>query len=382
MKVASLFTSFILLIMLSVSPSIADEAQPWQRFYDEKSNLYGFKGQAGKVRVPPKFVMVDAHQFNNIAAVIEQVDEETFKGYYLLKNGKKVGQDHLYMSGNYLDCECEEKIRFRDKKLDQVGFLDKNGNTVVPAAYSDATPFRNNMAVVLKGAIRICPDGSPYDPEKMNCEHFKWEGGRSYLINSKNQVLVEDFKYTTDLDWLSLNISQNEPVDPLREPFQGVNGKYYSFINVEKEFKQWLLSDFFKSTDTAGLHRNTFKEITYWHEGQKKWVRVGKVQFFKNNELPVSGIVNALKESKQEWEIHKNSMGMMMLSDNDIIRHARYFDSCLQAKTWRYPMFDVVITHYSNDSEKKFLYQDIFQFLKSDKGYKLVALSIKSVQLK
>lgn len=382
MKVKSIYMSLILLIVLSASFSFAGQLQPWQRFYDEKSNLYGFKDTAGKVCIPPKFVMVDAHQFNNIAAVIEQVDKETFEGYYLVKNGNKIGQDSLYMSGNYLDCEREEKIRFRDKKLDQVGFLDKNGKKVIPAVYSDATPFRNNMAVVLKGAKRICPDGSPYDPEKMNCEHFKWEGGRSYLINSQNKILIEDFEYTADIDWFSLNINQDKSENLLRESFQGIDGKYYSFVNFKKEFKQWVESGFLPLNDATGLSRYIFSEIPFWHGDQKKWTRVDIDSFLKNNAQTILNIINDIKKSKLTYEIHHNPVGMMILSHDDINRYAKYFDSCFHPNTWKYPMFDVVITHYSNDSKKKFMYQDIFQFIKSDKGYKLVALSIKSAQLK
>jgi hypothetical protein len=333
------------------------------------------------IKIPPKFAMVDANKFNNIVAVIEQVDRDNYQSYYLLKNGEQVGQGSLYMNGNYLDCECEEKIRFRDKNLDRVGFFDKNGNKVIPALYSDAEPFRNNMAMVLKDAQRVCPDGTKYSLEKGNCEHWRWDGGRSYLINSENKILINDFKHTRDLDWFSLKVTEKKSNNPIRESFKGINGKYYSFVNFQKEFQNWLESAFFLSDNFNSLKTNSFQKITFWDGNKKKWSSVNKAPFLKNHSKTILKIIKELKNSKLNFEIHKNSTGVMDLSfDNGL--YSSYFDSCSNHRIWKYPLFDLVISHYSNDGEKKLLYQDNFEFLKTINGYKLIMLSLKSAELK
>ena len=371
----------IVFFILISNFSFAEQYQPWQRFQDEKSDLYGFQDMNQQVKIPPKFIMVDADKFNNIIAVLEQVDKDNFQSYYLLKSGKKVGRDSLYMHGNYFDCEYEEKIRFRDKKLDRVGFFDKTGNKVIPALYSDAEPFRNNMAMVLKGAIRLCPDGEKYSPDKTNCEHWRWNGGRSYLINSKNEILINDFKHTRDLDWFSLRINEKKLDNPFRESFKGANGKYYSFVNFNNEFRHWLETDFLLSDDLHSLKINAFQKITFWNGDEKKWNSVEKDLFLKKNLKIILKSIKELKSQKLKFEIHKNPTGVMtLLSDDDFF--SRYFDSCSNPKTWQYPQFDIVITHYSKDSKKDFLFQDNFGFLKTIDGYRLINLSLKSVELK
>ncbi len=372
---------YIVISALNPNFSFAEQSQPWQRFHDEKSELYGFRDLDHQVKITPKFIMVDAYEFNNIIAVIEQVGKEGYQSYYLLKNGKKIGIENLYMHGNYLDCECEGKIRFRDKRLDKVGFFDKNGQVVIPAVYSDAEPFRNNMAMVLMGAQRLCPDGEKYSFKKRNCEHFQWDGGRSYVINTKNEILINDFNHTRDIDWFSLEITEKEKDNPLRETFKGTNGEYYSFINFKKEFTQWLVSLFFPADDVDSLKANTFEKIIFWDDDKKLWSEVGKDLFFKKNSQAILKIIKGLKSSTLKFEIHNNPLGVRISSfANDL--KSKYYDSCGNYKNWIHPLFDLVITHHSKKEGKKFLYQDIFKFLKTDNGYKLMEMSLRSAELK
>lgn len=371
----------MVLFTLNSNCSFAEQQEQWQRFKDEKSDLYGFKNINHEIMISPKFIMVDAHKFKNIIAVIEQIDKENFQSYYLLKNREKVGLDSLYMQGNYLDCENEEKIRFRDKKLDKVGFFNKNGKKVIPAVYSDAEPFRNNMAIVLKAAQRVCHDGTKYSPEKGNCEHFRWDGGRSYLINSENKILINDFKHTRDLDWFSLRITEKKLDNPLRESFKGTNQKYYSFVNFEKEFTHWLESKFLLSDDLKALKANSFQKITFWNSDKNQWNSANKDLFLNNNLKTILKIIKELKSLKLKYAIHENSTGVMSSSSDDDL-YSNYFDSCSNPKTWKYPLFDIVINHYSKDSKKEVLYQDIIEFLKTVDGYRLINFSLKSVELK
>jgi hypothetical protein len=51
-----------------------------------------------------------------------------------------------------------------------------------------------------------------------------------------------------------------------------------------------------------------------------------------------------------------------------------YFNNCGQPKTGRYPVMNVVITH----KDDKDFYQDHFDFLKTDDGYKLISLTIRN----
>ncbi|WHT39712.1 hypothetical protein QNH98_03240 [Myroides sp. mNGS23_01] len=84
-------------------------------------------------------------------AVSEEVGE-SWKNYYLTKEGRSVGVDSLYIFDNGSDCESEGFIRFRDSKTDQAGMFNSKGDIAIPAVYNDLTRVRNGMIIGLKGA--------------------------------------------------------------------------------------------------------------------------------------------------------------------------------------------------------------------------------------
>ena len=143
------------------------EKNLWYPFFLENSNTMGFKDKEGKVMIEPKFFApLSTGNFNNIYAVNEIDGDE----YYLLKNGKKIGIDSVYYFDTEAAYEREEKIRFRDKKTDRVGFFDKKGIVIIPAIYNEAENFYNDLAIVYKDGKRWCYDNN--SEERKNCEHY------------------------------------------------------------------------------------------------------------------------------------------------------------------------------------------------------------------
>tara|TARA_B110000211_G_scaffold231093_1_gene291965 strand:+ start:3103 stop:3477 length:375 start_codon:yes stop_codon:yes gene_type:complete len=122
----SLFT--VCLFLLLGQLGFAQNNDKWTSFSDKKSELTGFKNLKGEVMIEPKFMgFTIAKVFDVIIAVMEE-DSGTFKTYYLIKSGKKIGNDSLHIFDNGADCENEGFIRFRDKKTDKVGMFDEHRN--------------------------------------------------------------------------------------------------------------------------------------------------------------------------------------------------------------------------------------------------------------
>ncbi len=272
------FQIFVLLSFLLFDVSYADNI--WHLFRDTKNELIGFKDSKNNVKIKPKFIFTPAKEFHNIIAVIESTENNKFKSYYLLKNGNKVGFNSHYIWDNSPDCESDGTIRFRDKKKG-VGFFDRKGNVLIPAIYSNATPFRNGMAIVLKDATKMCFNGKPYSI-KNRCEHWKWEGGKTYLINKQNKILVENFWYVTNLNWLSVKISDKLIKDRIWDSFLGTDGKYYSFINYEKEFNIWFES-FLTLSDIKSLNNRSISELSVWSKKKAVWLHCQTKPFLKKN---------------------------------------------------------------------------------------------------
>jgi hypothetical protein len=211
---------------------------PWTVFWNDDSTLIGFKDQNGRTRIEPKYSeFTVARKFDKIIAVMEESKSNSeHETYYLTKTGKIVGRDHIYIYDNRPDCESEGFIRFRDKKTDNVGMYNGKGEIVIPAEYNDLTNVRNGLVGALKGAEKKYPDANKHS----GCDHFTWVGGKEYLINAHNQIIIENFKNDLGLDFFSLKIVPEPTQDGNRQSFLGVDGRYYSFIDYKKEFQGWL----------------------------------------------------------------------------------------------------------------------------------------------
>ena len=171
----------------------AQNSDIWISFPDKDTTHIGFKDKNGVIKIEPKFMgMTTAHKFENIIAVTEE-ENNNWKSYYITKEGKIVGRDSLYIFDNGPDCENEGFIRFTDRKTDKMGIFNSEGKIVIPADYSVLSKVQNGMIVALKDALK-----------KQDGEHFFWTGGKRYLIDLNNKILIEDFSDHTDLNFYSL----------------------------------------------------------------------------------------------------------------------------------------------------------------------------------
>lgn len=343
---------------------------PWVAF-NNAENLGGFKDLQGNIQIEPKFInLSNLMKFNNIVAVTEALESDKYVSYYLLKNGQKVAENSVYIFDNGFDCESEESIRFRDSTNGLVGFLDAKGKILIPAIYSDARPFRNGLAIVLKNAEKMChTDGQ--DSKAASCEHWYWSGGNTLLIDKNNNVLISGSIYESGLDWYSVEVMNRPSSDLLRESFLGVNGQYYTFVNFNDAFEKWLFTDFLMNLNINSLLKNSEQTITFWDDAQKKWVYYPKVIFMANNFAALKASLSKLKNAPVDLMYSITALNQSMY---DGAEYAQYFDDCGEAKTWRYPKFELVLTHRQEGREL----QDVFEFLKTPQGFKLLGVSLRS----
>lgn len=316
--------------------------------------------------------------FYNIVAVSEKT-----KQYYLLKNGKKVGVDSVYAFDWDYDCEQEGKIRFKDHKLNRVGFLDKNGFPVIPAMYNYASPFRNGMSLVCYGASLRCMDEVE---DTTNCEHYGWVGGMNLLINEKNEILIDslDLSYR-NLNWHSLKMNIPNLDTNLYFSVTGRYGITYSFVDYNKEFTQWFYDVFISSLRQEGNVRDhLFEEVTTWIKG-KGWVNQNKTSFL--DQFPF-----ALTAQRFQTNILKKiSIGQTDLNqfifDTPIFR--KFYNTC-GYQNEKFPVYKVIVNYKklrqpspTPDKEgnvKSLLvldYQELFEFLRTENGYQLISASFR-----
>ena len=356
----------ILYIFLCLNFTLSAQSKDtWISFWDKDTTHIGFKDQNGNIKIAPKFMgLTFAHKFDDIIVVSEEVNE-TWKSYYLTKTGKIVGRDSLYIYDNGPDCENEGFIRFKDPKTDKMGLFNGNGKIIIPAEYSNLTRVRNGMIIALKDAVKE-KDG----------EHFFWSGGKEFLIDINNKILIENFGFNDELNFYSLEKSKEKKPDPVRDNFLGVDGQYYSFINFDKEFKEWLKNILLTDLSKENLLKHSYDKITYWKKKDDDgWITKPKEAFMKLNYKLIKAKLLELKSANCDYHIFSESLNKFIYEADE---YNQYFDNCRQAKDWINPVKNIVISpHNKNESG-----QDHFEFLRTENGYKLISASSRKEDLK
>jgi hypothetical protein len=342
----------------------------WTAFWNDDSTLIGFKDQDGKTRIEPKYTgFTTARKFDKIIAVMDQ-DNGKHVMYYLTKSGKIVGRDNIYIIDNSPDCESEGFIRFRDKKTDKVGMYNGKGEIVIPAEYNDLTNARNGFVAALKGAAKKYLDENKHS----GCAHFIWVGGKEYLINTSNQIIIDNFKYDSSLDFFSLKTVRKPTQDANRQSFLGVDGRYYTFIDYKKEFQAWLDRKLRSSLSKEKLMEASYKDIYVWKEPDG-WISEACSVIIERNFELIKSRLTVLKKQNADYFISINGLNPFIYKTTEF---DIYFNNCGEAKEWKYPVMDLVINHKTESD----LVQDHFEFLRTDDGYKLISMTIRNGQLK
>ncbi|URC14271.1 hypothetical protein [Flavobacterium sp. B183] len=342
---------------------LAQNKDIWISFWDKDTTHIGFKDANGTIKITPKFMgFTTARKFDKIIAVTEEINGG-WKSYYLTKSGKIVGRDSLYIFDNGPDCENEGYIRFTDRKTDKTGMFNSEGKIAIPADYSVLSKVQNGMIVALKGALK-----------KQDGEHFFWTGGERYLIDLNNKVLIEDFKDSTDLNFYSLQKSKAPNKEETRENFAGVDGEYYSFINYDKKFRLWLKNNLLSDLSKENLMKISFDKITYWKE-PIGWKSESKTKFIEDNYALLKSKLQQLKTSGTDYFVSSDGLNPFIFETSE---YNTYFNNCNEPKEWMYPVKNIVI----NSSNKTDFKQDHFEFLRTEKGYKLISVSVAKDDLK
>jgi len=337
-------TIFYLVLLFS----LVQAEETWISYEVEREGLTGYKDAQGKIKIEAKFAYAPS-QFLNIVGVVEKKGDE-YLDYYLFKNGTKV-PDQLYFFDNSPDCESEGTIRF--KQENKIGILDKNAKVLIPAEYSVLTPMKNHMTIVLKGAEKMCHNGREYSNSN-RCEHPRFVGGRSFLMNDRHEVLIEDFDYPYDISLYDFVINDKNISYETRDNFKDINGNYYAFLNYKKEFTLWLHKVFIPDVLKGEMKKHIFKKLP-----EKEYKQLTSSQTEHN----VTKLVADIKSHKSF--IVSDSL---TIYDNENNMLDRYFDTCNHVKELEYPGFSFILDYRDTNRE---YYQKRVSFFRSEDGYKL-----------
>lgn len=357
--------SFLFLICF-VCLAAAAQTGTWTAFYNADSTLTGYKDENGAVKITPKFTGPgSAYRFDHIIAVTEE-NNGKWQSYYLTKAGKITGRDSLFIFDNTPDCESEGFIRFHDRKTDRMGLFNRNGVIVIPAGYNAMTRVMNGMLVVLKDAEKKYWDTTGHS----GCNHYSWVGGKEMLVDTLGNVLVEDFKGGNALNFFSVKKSVQPDADTTRTNFRANRGGHLSFTDFEKEFRAWLNAELLHGLTTERLIAASYDSITWWSTDE--WVKTNKTAFIHNNvELLKKGLLE-IQQPGADYFIGNDGLNQFMYEGPEF---ENYYNNCGESKQWIYPVMNIVVSHSDQA-------QNNFSFLRTEKGYRLIEVTMKTGKLK
>jgi hypothetical protein len=294
---------------------------------------------------------------------MEEADKK-HRSYYLTKTLRPVGEDSVYVFDNGADCESEGFIRFRDHKNDKVGVFNRYGEIAIPAVYNEISQVRNGLIVALIGAQKKHFNKGKGD------HYFSWEGGKELLLDTTNNIIIDNFKFTTDLNLFSMKKSILPNPDSVRQNFIGTDGQYYSFMSFDKEFKLWLKNALLNNFSKDNLLNASYENITYCKE-PSGWTRESKNSFFDINFRLIKVKLLQLNSENCNYSICHEELNPLIYDPKEF---SNCFNNCGESKDWIYPVKTIVISYEG----KKGIIQDHFEFLRTDKGYKLIGVTIRN----
>lgn len=352
------------LVTISSLTVFGQSNDTWTSFWNIDSTLVGYKNHDGVVKIEPKFTgLTSARKFENIIAVSEDKNGK-WSSYYLTKQGRIVGKDSLHIFDNGFDCESEGFIRFRDHKTDKAGVFNKNGEIVIPAIYNDLTRVKNGMIIALKGAEKKYWEGG---------EHYSWVGGQEILIDTNNNILIENFKFNNNLNFFSLEKSTKVHSDTIRKSFLAKDGSYFSFVDFEKEFRQWIINELQNNLTLEGLISISYDTITW--QSTSGWGKTCKQKLITDNYIILRNGLQEILQPKTDYFISSDGLNPFMFEG---VEFEKYFNNCGESKDWIYPTISIIISH----GDKNNSVQNHYEFLRTDYGYKLICLTIRNEKIK
>jgi hypothetical protein len=359
----------IFLILLTSAHLTAQNNDTWYTYLNDDSTLFGFEDAEGNIKTAAKYDRFSTpSRFDEIVAVTEEIDS-VWQSYYLCKSGKKVGRDSLHVYDFSYDCESEGLIRFRDKTTDKVGMFNGKGEIVIPAEYNGLQRAQNGMIIGLKGAIK---EYWQHDQKHDGCNHFYWVLGKEVLIDTSNNTLIEDFPLDQNIDFFSLEKTSSPHPDTIRNSFLATDGMYYSFVDYEKEFMQWITNDLLVNLTPDKLIAASNDSIIFSAGG---WITIDKQTFITANFEVLKTGLSELLNPECEFYI---SMDIGSPHMNKSAKLKKYYNNCGEFKSWIYPCLEIVISHRKNGG----LSQNYYHFLRTDHGYKLINLTVRNATIK
>ncbi|MEK6494949.1 hypothetical protein [Myroides odoratimimus] len=306
----------------------------WTTFYNESEELLGYKNSQGEVMIAPRFSpFMTAYRFDDIAAVYEELNGK-YDSYYLLKDGTKVGRDSLYVFDNTFDCEQEGLIRFVNRETNLEGMFDAKGNVAIPAIYSALAKSNNGLVLGLKNAKRQYWDEGNHS----GCNHYSLVGGETVLLTKENKVLIENFDIgDKSIDLYNYKMSENPEEHKNTIMFQGTDGQYYYFTDLEAVFNDFVHGELLTNPTVDNLLKHSYTSYYSFDYTEQVTNSLVPTAFLESNKKTIEKYLKTIKGAKKE-DYYIRSESSAPFSFAEVKELEQYFNNCNEWRMAKYPI--------------------------------------------
>lgn len=117
------------------------------------------------------------------------------------------------------------------------------------------------------------------------------------------------------LDFCSIKIDPALVRDEIRQSFPGIDGRYYAFIDYQKEFTAWLNSALLSSFSKKKLADCSYRKIYYWKEPDG-WTSEVSGEFIDRNFELLKSRLAEIKKDKRDYFISIDGLNPFIYEDS------------------------------------------------------------------
>lgn len=161
--------------------------------------------------------------------------------------------------------------------------------------------------------------------------------------------------------------------DTIRKSFLAKDGTYYSFVEFENEFRQWITKELLNNLTVERLVSISYDTITW--ESTNGWGKTNKQKLITDNFTILKNGLLEILQPKTDYFVSSDGLNPFMYEGAEF---EKYYNNCGESKDWIYPTMSIIISHKG----KKDFTQNHYEFLKTDNGYKLISLTIRNEKMK
>ena len=199
--------------------------------------------------------------------------------------------------------------------------------------------------------------------------------GKTALINIHGNIIADNLQLDEfdNIDWYKLKITKTETDTTIYYSFKSKAGSYYSFLNYKKEFTRWFNQIYLSNLSYKGILNSSYKKVLVEETLKRKSTALLlRSNFLHRYQNVLIKEMKAIKTGVIPFNFFTEDLNNYEFTDKQF--PSFYYLRAENPYKKSYPVFNVVVNHETTNT--KLDYQDQFEFIRTENGYKLIEVAL------